>query len=110
VKIDDNKSYDILVEIWKGLGLGPKFKYPSHAGYGLGAVIKTNMPGNSGKMMGGWMAPVEWQRGNIGRVIDYCLSDVALTRELLELIISNGGVKSPVNGKFIPVAPPPFMA
>ena len=105
IKISEAKSYDILVEIWKGLGLSPKFSYPTHAGYGLDACVKANNP-KLGKFGDGAMAPVDWQRGRYGSVIDYCLGDVYLTRELLELIIHNGGIKCPKTGKFINVASP----
>ena len=105
IEIAESKSYDILVEVWKGAGFGPKFVYPTHAGYSLGACIGTNRPG-LGKFGDGAMAPVDWQRGNIGKVIDYCLGDVYLTRELLEMIINNGSIKDPKTGKMIKVRSP----
>lgn len=80
VKIPEHKHVDLLVAIWKANGLGPHFIYPTHAGFGLDAVCKVNEIGQ--KTGNGAMAPVLWQRGQYGEVIDYCLNDVWMTREL----------------------------
>lgn len=84
---------DLLVEIWKAAGLGPDFEDPSHAGFGLDAVAKAN--GLSGKTGHGALAPVLWQRGQYGEVIDYCLEDTNLTQKLLRVIAVKGGLISP---------------
>lgn len=39
-----------------------------------------------GKVGDGAMAPVHWQRGEIGTVIDYCMRDVHLTWLLFDLV------------------------
>lgn len=93
IYLPEDKCYDILVEIWKGDGLEPTFQYPSHIGYGLDAVSKANF--GTKKTGNGAMAPVEWQRNNIGTVIDYCLSDVRLTKKLLDHIINTGEIVHP---------------
>jgi len=104
-EIDDNRCFDILVETWKGDNLGPRFEYPSHTGYGLDAICKANF--NSVKSGHGALAPVQWQQGEIGAVIDYCLNDVKLTKALLEYIIRYGRIKSPKDeGKIIEVKRP----
>lgn len=103
--IDDDACYDILQEIWIGDNLEPVFKYPSHTGYGLDAVCKENF--NETKSGNGALAPVQWQKGEIGRVIDYCLNDVKLTKNLVEYIIRYGEIKSPKEqGKIIEVKKP----
>lgn len=85
--------YDILRELWIGDGLAPEFVYPSHTGYGLNEVAMSNF---SAKKTGhGALAPVDWQRGNIGNVIDYCLEDVRLTKRLFDRIVAMGGLRSP---------------
>lgn len=105
--IPDEKSYDLLVEIWIGAGLEPEFKYPSHIGFGLDACCNANF--DTRKSGHGAMAPVDWQQGRIGNVIDYCLNDVKLTKELLDRIISTGGIIDPRDSsKTIPVAAPAF--
>jgi len=100
-----DKSYDILREIWIGAGIGPVFKYPSHAGYGLDAVVKSCGLA-SGKTGHGAVAPVDYQRGNYGALIDYCLADVWLTKKLLDLIIETGMVINPKTQKAIAVRKP----
>ena len=98
----DKKSYDILIEIWVGAGLGREFKYPDSTGYSLDAMVKKNgIP--TGKTGNGALAPVQYQRGEIFTVVDYCLSDVWLTKELLDLILEYGKLFSPKNGKILDI-------
>jgi DEAD/DEAH box helicase domain-containing protein len=105
VPMPAGRSYDILEEIWRGAGLAPEFDYKTHSGLSLGAVVKANF--NRGKTDDGALAPIYWQQGKTGRVIDYCLADVALTRLLLERIIRRGWILDPRNpGAKIPVRPP----
>lgn len=92
--IPQDKSYDILVEVWKAAGLLPFFCGPSHKGYGLDACVKANS--NNCKTGNGALAPIQWQRGNIGNVINYCLQDVKLTKLLMDKIIFQGGFYNPV--------------
>lgn len=76
--------YDLLREIWLCMGLNPdKFYWKTHGGVGLDAMCAAN--GLGGKTGNGALAPVQWQRGEIGSVIDYCLQDVKLTRDLFLL-------------------------
>lgn len=91
--IPDEKCYDILVEIWAGLGLGSKFNYSTHGGYGLDACCEVNF--NISKSGHGALAPIDWQLGKIGDVVDYCLNDVQLTRQLLGRIIRDGYIRNP---------------
>jgi hypothetical protein len=97
VDIWEEKSYDLLREIWRAAGLGEQFKYPSHTGYSLDAVAKAN--GLSGKTGNGALAPVYWQRGQIGTVIDYCLQDVAITTKLIKKVIESNILTCPKTGK-----------
>lgn len=89
----DARSYDLLVEIWKAAGLGPQFEYPSHMGFGLDACCKANF--GTQKSGHGAFAPIDYQRGNYGRLVDYCLNDVVLTKQLLDLVIVGGPVRDP---------------
>jgi hypothetical protein len=79
------RCYDLLREIWRACGLGPKFEYPSHAGYSLDQVCMRNF--GQTKSGNGALAPALWQRGQIGQVIDYCLNDVRLTRLIFDRAI-----------------------
>jgi hypothetical protein len=104
VPLPVGRSYDILEEIWRGLGLAPEFNYQTHGGLSLDAMVKANF-GRS-KTDSGALAPVLWQRGEHGRVIDYCLADVALTRMLLDRIIRRGELVDPRTGQKFSVRPP----
>jgi hypothetical protein len=81
ITIRDEKSYDLLAEIWRAKGLDPFVFDPStHGWVGLDAVAQANgLPWKTGY---GALAPVQWQRGQRGAVIDYCLHDCWLTRNL----------------------------
>lgn len=93
IKVPREKSYDLLVEIWRSAGLGTKFQYPSHMGFGLDACCSANF--KSRKSGHGAMAPVDWQRGNIGSVIDYCVNDVKMTKQLMDKILVSGIIIDP---------------
>lgn len=91
--VPDEKSYDLLVEIWLAAGLGPHFVYPTHIGYGLDACAAANFAEH--KTGNGALAPIHWQHGQTGKVIDYCLQDVRLTKRLLDLVLHNGNIINP---------------
>ena len=82
----DIQSYDILQEMWTILGR--RFK-----GSGLDNICSLN--GIGSKSGNGALAPIQWQRGQIGSVINYCLNDVKLTRDLF-VLSQKGPIKSPV--------------
>ncbi len=94
--IDDSKCYDLLVEIWAAAGLGPKFVYATHAGYGLDAMACTNL--GVRKSGFGGNAPKWFQRGEYGKLVDYNLNDVVLTRRLFTLAATGNPLTSPVGG------------
>lgn len=79
------KSYDLLREIWAAHGLGPTFRSRTHGGFGLDACAQAN--GLAGKTGHGALAPVQWQRGEIGTVVDYCIQDVLITKRLLAKVM-----------------------
>ena len=93
VEIPRAYSYDLLVEVWRGAGLGPEFEYPSHAGFGLDALARRNLA--DGKVLDCTNAAVLWQQGQRGRVVRYCLHDVALTWRLMRLAMYQGYLGDP---------------
>lgn len=108
IDLPDDESWDLLVEIWKAAGLGPDFNLKTHVGFGLDAMVSENFP-EYGKAMNGALAPVLWQRGEIGSVIDYCMSDVWLTKMLVRMIQGQGFLLSPKDGSQLQIEPPrPF--
>lgn len=91
--IAEERCYDILREVWAATGLGPDFDRKTHGGYGLDAMCATNF--GSKKSGNGALAPVLWQKGQIGEVIDYCLNDVRLTKQLFDKILKDGLLTCP---------------
>lgn len=91
-------NYDLLAEIWEGVGLGREFVYPTHAGFGLDAICKANGLGE--KSGDGANAAILWQKGKHQEVIDYCENDIRLTRKLFDLIQETGEIKDPREDNF----------
>lgn len=89
------KSFDIFDEIRKVSGQW----------CGLNALIKANGLG-SGKTGNGAMAPAWYQAGRMGKVIDYCLADVWLTKMLLDKIIRGEKIKNPRTGQMMGIKRP----
>lgn len=86
-------NYDILVEVWAANNLGPRFSYPSHIGYGLDAIAEATF--GEKKSGNGALAPIWWQQGKIGDVVDYCLQDVRLTAQLFTVICRDFSLINP---------------
>lgn len=96
IDIHQYKSLDILRRVWRAAGHDENvFNINTHAGYGLDACCAANF--NWHKSGHGALAPVDWQRGNIGSVIDYCLNDVYMTKMLMDKIIKDGWIHDPKN-------------
>lgn len=87
-------NFDILQQLWVADGLSPVFNKKTHGGYSLGAVVTANIFGEK-KSMNGADAPYEWQDGHYDKVSDYCAQDVALTKQLLDIIFREGYLMSP---------------
>ena len=88
------KTFDILREIWITVGLDPdKFVPATHGGYGLDDMCDINF--GMKKTGNGALAPVDFQQGRYGSVIDYCVSDVRLTKMLMDRILDKGFLISP---------------
>ena len=98
------RSYDLLSEVWLGAGLGPRYNGPQYSGYGLDDLAKAeHLQGKTGH---GALAPIQWQQGKIGAVIDYCLQDVKITKELIERVLIEGCLNNPKRDGSIPVRKP----
>lgn len=105
LNVPDEKSYDILVEMWVAAGLPREFKFGSHTGYSLGKTCEVNF--NIPKSGDGALAPVLWQQGKYGQVIDYCLHDIRMTKLVLDHIIGQNVFLSPKKkGVILKVASP----
>ena len=98
-------TYDLLEEIWIGLGHGNQpFAKETHGGYGLDRMAKANL--NYGKTDEGKFAPMMWQTGRQIEVADYNLGDVARTRALALLVQLQGYLISPKDGSKIKIRRP----
>ncbi len=107
IVVPAEKSYDLLVEIWAGDGLGPNFSPRTHGGYGLDKCAQANF--NYRKTGHGAFAPVLWQQGKYGEVVDYCLNDIMLTKKLLDRVLKQGFIISPVTDHSIIRVKPPRL-
>lgn len=88
------KTYDILRNIWQSLGLNPDgFNPKTHGGYGLDACCEANF--GIKKSGHGAKAPIDFQQGKYGSLVDYCLNDVRLTKKLFDHIQKYGYILNP---------------
>lgn len=107
VAVDASLHYDMLEQIWRALGLNPDaFYWKTHGGWGLDAVAQATL--GIKKTGHGALAPVWWQQGKRGKVIDYCLNDVWMEGQLLLHIMEHGMImNSKVSGSQLRVSRPP---
>ena len=82
------KSIDLMKEIKKSLGRR----------IGLDAVASATLGKN--KSADGKLANVWWRQGEKQKVVDYCIDDVRITKELYDYMREHGTVKYP-DGKMI---------
>jgi DEAD/DEAH box helicase domain-containing protein len=78
------KTNDLLVRIWEGLGLSADTFSDAHKGWGLDVVARGTL--GAGKIGYGGDAPKWFQTGDWARVANYCADDVALERDLTSFI------------------------
>lgn len=93
----NGRCYDILAEVWTRLGRRMK-------GYRLDDIAGSNF--QEFKTGNGALAPVYWQQGKVGTVIDYCLQDVRLTKRVFDRILETGGIIDPVTQKQLTLPAP----
>ena len=88
---DHHAHYDLLRRTWDAMDdIDPD---ESKKGSGLDALARAN--GFKGKTGHGAKAPVWYQQGQIGRVINYCLEDVRITKELIARVYAEGVLNDP---------------
>lgn len=105
VSVKPTKHFDILRQVWKGLGLDPNtYKSDTHGGVSLDALATENL-GRGKSHQSSEMADY-WHRGNVGTVVTHCLDDVYMTKELLELVVIRGFLTDPVSKRQIPISKP----
>lgn len=92
-------QYDVLVEVRRAAGVTNFVK-----GYKLDQIAQTNL--HREKRMSGDLAPIAWKAGKYCDVIDYCIDDVALTRDLFEMALDRVDFYDPITMKKIPLPNP----
>ena len=100
VRVPEVRSYDLLRAVRVARGESPGY---AAGGCNLDSLCKANfLPGKSGS---GAFAPILWQKGKHGQVIDYCQNDVRQTVDLIELVMA-GRLRDPLSGRVLDVAMP----
>lgn len=96
---DDRRSWDLLRAL--RAARGPAFGV---GGPSLEALCLANfLPGKRGQ---GAMAPILWQRGKLGELVDYALDDVLKTKKLVELALM-GELRDHETGRRMSLILPP---
>lgn len=74
------KTNDILLRIWRSLGLSTETFTKAHGGWKLDQVAHATL--GVGKIGNGADAPKWWQAGQQLKVANYCVDDVTIERDL----------------------------
>ncbi len=99
INIQPSRSWDLLRAIRVAKGMSPA----AVGGASLNALCEANfLPPKSGH---GAFAPILWQKGKYGQVVDYCLGDVLRTKKMVELVRA-GRLRDPESGKVLQVIMP----
>lgn len=87
IQVEQEPHFDALEKIWIALGLDPdRFSPRTHGGWSLDNIMTATF--GLQKSGHGAMAPVWWQQGRRGKVVDYCCRDVWLEGKLIEHILA----------------------
>lgn len=83
-----SKTNDILRRTWRDKGLDPDSFSKSHGGYKLDDIAMRLF--GRGKVANGAEAPQMYQRGEWGKLVNYCIDDVKLERDLTMFVSRYG--------------------
>ncbi len=84
------KTNDMLLRIWRSLGLSLETFTKAHGGWKLDQVSRATL--GIGKIGNGADAPKWWKAGLHMKVANYCADDVAIERDLAQFIDEFGFV------------------
>jgi DEAD/DEAH box helicase domain-containing protein len=93
------KTDDLLMRIWRALGLDDETFSDAHKGWGLDAVASSTL--GVGKIGYGGDAPKWFQAGDWARVVNYCTDDVTLERDMARFVERYGFVAN--NGRTLAI-------
>ncbi len=99
IEFDPRKNWDLYVEA-KGAAGADKYA----KGYKLDDFVFVNF--RIRKKQSGAFAPILWQQGKMGQVIDYGLTDTWLTKKCIDLIVETGAILDPRTGQTIKLSIP----
>lgn len=88
VIIPETKHYDLYTEIKEAAGAGKFAK-----GYNLDNTCRVNL--GVQKASNPYALPIEWQRGNYGKVFDYALRDIMMLKGLMDMVIAGTPLLDP---------------
>ncbi len=89
----EGKSNDLLRRIWKGMAIDPDSPGPhGSGGCKLDDVVRMTLGPGVGKIASGAQAPIWFQSGEWAKLVNYCIDDVALERDLGRFIDERGYV------------------
>jgi len=94
IEVPKNNSYDVFKPIKKACSEG-------QGTLKLDAIARAN--NYSGKTGDGAMAPIMWQRGQIGELINYCISDVRILKLVVDGIEKTGTIINPKTNKIVKI-------
>jgi len=104
IQVLQDRSWDLLCALRKACGEPETYtRGVTAAGRTLDALAACNL--GASKTGHGELAPVNWQRGKWGTVIDYCLADVNLTVRLCERLPL---LQDPVTRRLVTLELPAF--
>ncbi len=98
--------YDLLVESRKAVGWSEGKQFPK--GLKLDNHLEETFGKDGMKTADGAEAPGMWQRGELGRLISYCLRDVKTEKRLFEHVLCGRPVKTKEHGEKILAIPKMF--
>ena len=96
------RTNDMLRRIWQSLGLNPDTFSRAHGGWKLDAVARGTL-GSVGKIANGAQAPLWYQAGRWGEVVNYCVDDVTLERDLTVFVDKYGFVVNGDTGQMLKI-------
>lgn len=83
IDVNIRTTYDLMAEAKLTAEAQHRLRYdPRRGGFSLKQLLLDN--GLKAKPMDGAHAPMHWQMGNYGAVIDYCMHDVMLLHQLFQ--------------------------
>jgi hypothetical protein len=96
-RFPEHRSWDLAREVRRAKGMNPDA--PGGGTGGLDGLARANFLDGKKSTAN---APLDWQQGRRGKVIDQCLLDVMLTKRLVELAL-NSNLRDFETGRKLPV-------